>query len=153
MASAANPATGDSSTTWQIPLFFQAEGGIRDIGMTGVQTCALPILFIGAAISTVLLARNYRQPGNVAEFYSFLILSTIGLNLMAGAGEMITAYLSLELASISLYIMCGYFKSELRSSEAGIKYYVFGVLSPAVLVDGLDRKSTRLNFSHAHISH
>jgi NADH-quinone oxidoreductase subunit N len=95
------------------------------------------LLFIGAAISTALLAKNYRQPGNPAEFYGFLIFSTIGLNLMAGAGEMIMAYLSLELASVSLYIMAGYFKSDLRSSEAGIKYYVFGVLSSAVLLYGL----------------
>jgi NADH-quinone oxidoreductase subunit N len=95
------------------------------------------LLFIGAAISTALLAKNYRQPGNPAEFYSFLVFSTIGLTLMAGAGEMIMAYLATELASVSLYIMAGYFKSDLRSSEAGVKYYIFGVLSSAVLLYGL----------------
>jgi NADH-quinone oxidoreductase subunit N len=59
------------------------------------------------------------------------------MNLMAGAGEMIVAYLALELASVSLYIMAGYFKGDLRSSEAGIKYYIFGALSSGILLYGL----------------
>jgi len=95
------------------------------------------LLFTGAAMSTVLLARNYTRGGNPAEFYVFLIFATVGMNLMAGANEMVTAYLVLELASVSLYLMAGYFKSDLRSSEAGIKYYIFGALSSGVLLYGL----------------
>jgi NADH-quinone oxidoreductase subunit N len=95
------------------------------------------LIFIGAAMSTVLLAKHFTRLGNQAEFYGFLIFATIGMNLMAGANEMIAAYLSLELASVSLYIMAGYFKSDLRSSEAGIKYYIFGALSSGVLLYGL----------------
>lgn len=95
------------------------------------------LIFIGAAMTTVLLARNYMQGGNPAEFYGLLIFATIGMNLMAGANEMIAGYLALELTSVSLYIMAGYFKSDLRSSEAGIKYYIFGVLSSGVLLYGL----------------
>jgi NADH-quinone oxidoreductase subunit N len=95
------------------------------------------LIFIGSAMVTVLLARNYTRGGNPAEFYGFLIFATIGMNFMAGANEMITAYLVLELASVSLYLMAGYFKSDLRSSEAGIKYYIFGALSSGVLLYGL----------------
>ena len=95
------------------------------------------LIFIGSAMVTVLLARNYTRGGNPAEFYGFLIFATIGMNFMAGANEMITAYLVLELASVSLYLMAGYFKSDLRSSEAGIKYYIFGSLSSGVLLYGL----------------
>jgi NADH-quinone oxidoreductase subunit N len=95
------------------------------------------LIFIGAAMSTVLLAKNFNRSGNPAEFYGLLVFATIGMNLMAGANEMIVAYLSLELASVSLYIMAGYFKSDLRSSEAGIKYYIFGALSSGVLLYGL----------------
>ncbi len=95
------------------------------------------LIFIGAAMVTVLLARNFTRGGNPAEFYGFLIFATVGMNFMAGANEMIMAYLVLELASVSLYLMAGYFKSDLRSSEAGIKYYIFGVLSSGVLLYGL----------------
>jgi NADH-quinone oxidoreductase subunit N len=85
----------------------------------------------------VLLTRDYGSTANPAEFYGLLLFSTIGMNLMAGAGEMISAYLALELTSVSLYIMAGYFKGDLRSSEAGIKYYIFGALSSGVLLYGL----------------
>jgi NADH-quinone oxidoreductase subunit N len=95
------------------------------------------LIFLGAALVTALLTRDYTSTANPAEFYGLLLFSTIGMNLMAGAGEMISAYLALELASVSLYIMAGYFKSDLRSSEAGIKYYIFGALSSGILLYGL----------------
>lgn len=95
------------------------------------------LLFIGAAFITALLIRDYGTAANPAEFFGLLLFATIGMNFMAGAGEMITAYLALELASVSLYIMAGYFKGNLKSSEAGMKYYIFGALSSAVLLYGL----------------
>jgi len=95
------------------------------------------LLFIGAALLTALLIKDYTPAANPGEFFGLLLFATIGMNLMAGAGEMITAYLSLELASVSLYIMAGYFKGDLRSSEAGIKYYIFGALSSGILLYGL----------------
>jgi NADH-quinone oxidoreductase subunit N len=95
------------------------------------------LVFITSALVTALLTRDYGSTANPAEFYGLLLFSTIGMNLMAGAGEMISAYLALELTSVSLYIMAGYFKGDLRSSEAGIKYYIFGALSSGVLLYGL----------------
>lgn len=95
------------------------------------------LLFIGSALITALLIRDYGAAANPAEFFGLLVFATIGMNLMAGAGEMISAYLALELASVSLYIMAGYFKSNLKSSEAGIKYYIFGALSSGILLYGL----------------
>lgn len=95
------------------------------------------LLFIAAAFVTALLTRDYAMTANAAEFYGLLLFGTIGMNLMAGAGEMISAYLALELTSVSLYIMAGYFKGDLRSSEAGIKYYIFGALSSGILLYGL----------------
>lgn len=95
------------------------------------------LLFVIAALVTALLIRDYGSAANPAEFFGLLLFATVGMNLMAGAGEMITAYLVLELASVSLYIMAGYFKSDLKSSEAGIKYYIFGALSSGILLYGL----------------
>ena len=94
------------------------------------------LLFIGAGVITALLVRDYERADNPAEFFGLLVFSIVGMNLMAGAGELITMYLALELASISLYIMAGYLKSEPRSSEAGIKYYIFGSLSSGILLYG-----------------
>ncbi|MBA3943780.1 MAG: NADH-quinone oxidoreductase subunit N [Herpetosiphonaceae bacterium] len=95
------------------------------------------LIFIGSAFITALLAQDYAHADNPAEFFGLLVFATIGMDFMAGAGELITLYLSLELASVSLYIMAGYFKREAKSSEAGIKYYIFGALSSGILLYGL----------------
>lgn len=95
------------------------------------------LTFIGAAFLTTLLALDYRPSGNPGEFYALILFSTAGMCFMAGASELITAYLSLELSSISLYILAGYFRNDQKSSEAGIKYFLFGALSSGILLYGM----------------
>jgi NADH-quinone oxidoreductase subunit N len=95
------------------------------------------LVFIGAAFLTTLLALDYRPSGNPGEFYSLIAFSTAGMCFMAGASELITAYLALELSSISLYILAGYFRNDTRSAEAGLKYFLFGALSSGILLYGM----------------
>jgi NADH-quinone oxidoreductase subunit N len=95
------------------------------------------LTFIGAALLTTLLALDYRPSGNPGEFYALILFSTAGMSLMAGASELILAYLSLELSSISLYILAGYFRNDKKSAEAGIKYFLFGALSSGILLYGM----------------
>jgi NADH-quinone oxidoreductase subunit N len=96
------------------------------------------LTFIAAAFFTVLLTLDYRPAGNPGEFYGFLLFSTVGMCLMAGASELILAYLAVELTSIPLYILAGYFHgTDRRSSEAGMKYFLFGALSSGILLYGM----------------
>jgi NADH-quinone oxidoreductase subunit N len=95
------------------------------------------LTFIGAAFLTTLLALEYRPSGNPGEFYALILFSTAGMNLMSAASELIMAYVSLELSSISLYILAGYFRNDKLSSEAGIKYFLFGALSSGILLYGM----------------
>jgi len=95
------------------------------------------LTFIGAAFLTTLLALDYRPSGNPGEFYALILFATAGMSLMAAASELIMAYISLELSSISLYILAGYFRSERTSAEAGIKYFLFGALSSGILLYGM----------------
>ncbi len=95
------------------------------------------LVFIAAALLTTLLALDYRPSGNPGEFYALILFATAGMNLMAASSELITAYLSLELSSISLYILAGYFRNEQKSAEAGIKYFLFGALSSGILLYGM----------------
>jgi NADH-quinone oxidoreductase subunit N len=94
------------------------------------------LIFIGAAFVTALLMQDNGRSANPAELFGMLVFAVVGMNLMAGAGELISMYLALELASISLYILAGYLKAEPRSSEAGIKYYIFGAMSSGILLYG-----------------
>lgn len=95
------------------------------------------LVFIGAAFLTSLLTLDYHPSGNPGEFYALILFSTAGMNIMAASTELILAYLSLELSSISLYILAGYFRTDPKSSEAGLKYFLFGALSSGILLYGM----------------
>ncbi len=95
--------------------------------------------FIGTAVFIVIASAQYvqqrlRHPG---EYYSLLILSTIGAIYMAAARELLTAYISLELLSFSLYILVSYAKLDGRSNEAGLKYMLLGAFASAILLYGI----------------
>jgi NADH-quinone oxidoreductase subunit N len=104
---------------------------------TDNMTMIARLTFVGAAFLATLLALDYRPSGNPGEFYALILFSTVGMNFMAAASELIMAYVALELSSISLYILAGYFRSERTSSEAGLKYFLFGALSSGILLYGM----------------
>lgn len=97
------------------------------------------VLFI-AITATVCIASDQfvrerlRHPG---EYYGLLILSTIGAIYMAAARELLTAYISLELLSFSLYVLVSYAKFDARSNEGGLKYILLGAFSSALFLYGM----------------
>ena len=94
------------------------------------------VVFSLAAALVVLLSLDRDWGGHEGEYYSLLILSTLGMSLMAGAGELVTIYVALELTSISLYLLAA-FDFRRRSIEAGLKYFLFGAFSSGILLYGL----------------
>ncbi|GAB4440955.1 MAG: NADH-quinone oxidoreductase subunit N [Chloroflexi bacterium OHK40] len=95
------------------------------------------LALIGAAFLTSLLCLDYRPNAHPAEFYALILFATAGMCLMAGATELVLAYLAVELTSIPLYILAGYFRNDARSAEAGMKYFLFGALSSGILLYGM----------------
>ena len=75
---------------------------------------------------------------HAGEYYALILLTIIGATYMAAAKELLTAYISLELLSFSLYVLASFAKFDLKSNEAGIKYMLLGAFSSAIF---LDRKS------------
>ena len=73
---------------------------------------------------------------NPAEFVAVLLLATTGFTLMAAAQQLLLAFLALELASLSLYVLAGFDKTRPESAEAALKYFLFGGLSAAFLLFG-----------------
>src|SRR5258708_5547556 len=73
----------------------------------------------------------------LGEYYALLIALTLGMFLMTGASNLLMMYLSLELASISSYILAGYTKESEDSSEASLKYVIYGAASSGLMLYGI----------------
>ena len=96
------------------------------------------LLILGIAFLVILAAHDYtlkitRYQG---EFYALILTSALGMMVMAAGTELITIYIGLELASISLYALSGFLKDS-KSSEAALKYLVLGAVASAVLLYGM----------------
>jgi NADH-quinone oxidoreductase subunit N len=84
--------------------------------------------------SAKMVEDTTKHPG---EYYALIILSTIGAIGMAASRELMTAYLSLELLSFSLYILVSYQKFDAKSNEAGLKYLLLGAFASAMFLYGM----------------
>lgn len=93
------------------------------------------VFLFGAAI-TALFMMDHEPEGRQGEFYALLLVATLGMNLMASAADLITLYLAIETTSLPLYIMAGFMTRDPRSTEAGIKYFMFGAMTAAVMLYG-----------------
>ncbi|MFZ1791931.1 MAG: NADH-quinone oxidoreductase subunit N [Anaerolineae bacterium] len=94
-------------------------------------------IFLLAGAFTALLTVDFRPARAGGEFYALLVLAVLAMGLMAGANDMILLYLATEVASISLYLLAGFMRDDKRSSEAGLKYFVFGAVTSTVMLYGL----------------
>ncbi|HEY3291507.1 MAG TPA: NADH-quinone oxidoreductase subunit N [Anaerolineae bacterium] len=94
-------------------------------------------IFIAAGALTCLLAIDFKPVRAGGEFYALIVLATMSMCLMASANDIIVLFLSLETSSLSLYLLAGFMRDNPRSSEAGIKYFIFGAVSSTVMLYGL----------------
>ena len=99
-------------------------------------TLVFRVMFLVAALITALISTDTEEL-QYGEFYALILMSTIGFNLMAASGDLIMLYLALETASIPLYLLAGFAKNKERSSEAGMKYFIYGAFASAVMLYGL----------------
>jgi NADH-quinone oxidoreductase subunit N len=94
------------------------------------------MLFIFGAAMTALFAIDHEQLGKRGDFYLLLLASTIGMSLMASAGDLVMLYLSIETTSIPLYVLAGFMTRDPKSTESGFKYLLFGALTSAIMLYG-----------------
>jgi NADH-quinone oxidoreductase subunit N len=97
-------------------------------------------LLVGTvAFLVVLAAGPYldRERLPVAEFYALLLFATAGMGVLASAQELLTAFIGLEMSSISSYILAGYRRDSLKSSESAMKYFLLGSFATAFFLYGI----------------
>ena len=95
------------------------------------------VMGLVAVLSSVdYVRKNLSHPG---EYYAILIFTIVGMMLMASAGELLTAYISLELLSFGLYVLVSIDRYNPKSNEGGTKYILLGAVSSALLLFGISQ--------------
>jgi len=96
------------------------------------------LVLLSAALTVLLSFRFFDAEGHEpGEVYYLLLFAVLGMLFTASATDLLTFYVAFELFAICSYILAGIFKKEIRSAEAGLKYFVLGVLSSAIMVLGM----------------
>lgn len=100
---------------------------------------ALKAFFLVATYVTILVSVDYIEEGDYyrGEFYFLLLTSVFGMSVMASARDLITLFVALETISIPTFILAAFRKHDRVSNEAGVKYYLIGVLSSALMLYGM----------------
>jgi NADH-quinone oxidoreductase subunit N len=95
------------------------------------------IICLGLALVTVSLARSEKSLRDPGEYLAMILLATVGLMLLVGSEELLMIFIGLELLGLSLYVMVAFDRTDVRSAEAGLKYFLFGSTSSAFTLFGI----------------
>ena len=137
--SLAGLATAGIGSTW---LWLSWSGANQAFnGMIVLDELRLGFTFVFLVVSalTILISmvwvENERLPAG--EFHSLLMFATAGMMFMASAGDLVMVFLGLEILSIATYVMCGFRRTDIRSNESSMKYFILGSFSSAFLLYGI----------------
>jgi NADH-quinone oxidoreductase subunit N len=110
------------------------------------------LILAGTALCAILsLDYNDRQGINRFEFPVLMLLSSVGMMVMASADNLMTLYMGLELQSLAIYVLAAFARDDIRSSEAGLKYFVLSALASGLLLYGISLTygfSGSMDFGH-----
>ncbi len=96
-------------------------------------------IFLIATFLTVLISLRWIEDEQLptGEYFALLMFATTGMLLMASANDLVMIFLGLEITSISTYVLCGFRRSDTRSNESAVKYFILGSFSTAFLLYGI----------------
>lgn len=100
-------------------------------------TSLFKIICIALAFFTVLLTTSEKALRHPGEYLALVLFATVGLMLLVGSEELLMIFIGLELLGLSLYVMTAFDKTDVRSAEAGVKYFLFGSTSSAFTLFGI----------------
>jgi len=98
------------------------------------QWLFLIIVGISAALS---MKFNERESINRGDYYALLLFACCGMSLMAASGDLILTFLGIEILSIATYVLAGFKRSDIRSNESSLKYFLLGSFATAILLYGI----------------
>src|SRR3989454_11847679 len=110
-------------------------------GMIVLDDLRLGFTFIFLLVSTLTILISMiwveREKLPAGEFHALLLFATCGMMLMASGGDLVIIFLGLEILSIATYVMAGFRRTDVRSNESSMKYFILGSFSSAFLLYGI----------------
>jgi NADH-quinone oxidoreductase subunit N len=121
---------------WDAPVAREAFNGMIVLDR---MRLSFTLVFLVVSALTVLVSMIWveRERLPAGEFHSLLLFATAGMMLMASGGDLVIIFLGLELLSIATYVMAGFRRTDLRSNESSMKYFILGSFSSAFLLYGI----------------
>ncbi|MGA8221887.1 MAG: NADH-quinone oxidoreductase subunit N [Candidatus Acidiferrales bacterium] len=121
--------------------FAASDPGLAYSGLMRVDAFSVfvHVVVIGAAALAILGSVQYLEDEGIqrGEYYALVLFATAGMGILAGANEMVTAFIGLEMSSISSYILAGFRKRAMQSNEASLKYFILGSFATAFFLYGI----------------
>ena len=110
-------------------------------GMIALDELRLGFTIIFLLVSSLTLLLSTVWVGNeqlpAGEFHSLLLFATVGMMLMASGNDLVIIFLGLEILSIATYVLAGFRRTDVRSNESSLKYFILGSFSSAFLLYGI----------------
>ncbi|TAL06893.1 MAG: NADH-quinone oxidoreductase subunit N, partial [Verrucomicrobia bacterium] len=100
-------------------------------------TQLVKIALLALTIFTVLISIESNFTTHVGEYLALILLATVGMMFLVSAEDILMIFVSLELTSLSLYVLTAFNKRDIKSAEAALKYFLFGGMSAAFMLFGL----------------
>jgi NADH-quinone oxidoreductase subunit N len=95
------------------------------------------VILIAASMAALLAIEFLKESNKYGEYYFLLLSSVLGMMIVTGSSNLIAVFLGIQLTSVPLYIMAGFARTDVKSNEAALKYFLLGVLTAAVTLYGM----------------
>ncbi len=95
------------------------------------------LIYAGTALAMILSLDYIKEEFGVGEYYVLMLFAMLGMMIMASSPNFVTMYLGLELMALCTYVLVAFQRDVLRSTEAGLKYFILGSLASGILLYGI----------------
>lgn len=125
-----------AATFWLLSVDQQAHA-LNGMLVLNSLTLLVKLSLLLLTVFTVVISLDSNFTQHVGEYFALILLATVGMMFLVSAEEILMIFISLELASLSLYILTAFHKKNLQSAEAALKYFLFGSIAAAFTLFGL----------------
>src|SRR5437868_11279876 len=127
------------ATIWLWIAWPVQRSGFNGMIVLDELSLSFTVIFVIVALLTILISNVWIETEKLpaGEFHSLLLFATTGMMLMASAGDLVIVFLGLEILSIATYVLAGFRRTDVRSNESSLKYFILGSFASAFLLYGI----------------